>query len=84
MVSSVPFVRLVEKKNDQKATLHPIISTRPLELLLAIDHLQIETSKTGFNYILTLIDYYTKFTVAVPVEDLTAKPTASIVWSTLS
>ncbi|XP_040210456.1 lymphocyte antigen 86 [Rana temporaria] len=67
------------EKHDQKAPLHPIVSQTPLEIV-AIDHVKLEPSRSGYTYAMTIIDHYTKFVVAVPVKDLTAKTTADAFW----
>lgn len=69
------------EKSDQKAPLHPIVSHKPLEIV-AIDHLKLEPGRSGYTYVMTIIDHYTKFAVAVPVRDLTAKTTATVFWKT--
>ncbi|XP_040264683.1 uncharacterized protein LOC120979792, partial [Bufo bufo] len=65
--------------HDQRAPLRPIVSTRPLELV-AIDHVKLEPSRSGYAYAMTIIDHFTKFVVAVPVRDQTAKTTAELFW----
>ncbi|XP_044158409.1 uncharacterized protein LOC122944239, partial [Bufo gargarizans] len=65
--------------HDQRAPLRPIVSTRPLELV-AIDHVKLEPSRSGYVYAMTIIDHFTKFVVAVPVRDQTAKTTAELFW----
>lgn len=67
------------ERHDQRAPLHPIVSQRPLEIV-AIDHVKLEPSRSGYTYAMTMIDHYTKFVVAVPVKDLTAKTTANVFW----
>ncbi|XP_040195565.1 uncharacterized protein LOC120928557, partial [Rana temporaria] len=67
------------EKHDQKAPLHPIVSRTPLEIV-AIDHVKLEPSRSGYTYAMTIIDHYTKFVVAVPVKDLTARTTADAFW----
>lgn len=67
------------ERHDQKAPLHPIVSHQPLEIV-AIDHVKLEPSRTGYTYAMTIIDHYTKFVVAIPVKDQTAKTTAANFW----
>ncbi|XP_063809856.1 uncharacterized protein LOC135028570 [Pseudophryne corroboree] len=62
---------------SQKDPLHPIKSHRPLELV-ALDHVKLEPSPSGYQYALTMTDYYSKFLVVAPVRDLTAKTTAEV------
>lgn len=63
--------------STQKDPLHPIPSCRPLELV-ALDHVKLEHSSTGFQYALTITDHYSKFLVVIPARDLTAKTTAEL------
>ncbi|XP_063785579.1 uncharacterized protein LOC134933980 [Pseudophryne corroboree] len=63
----------------EKALLHPIVSRSPLELV-SLDHVKMEPSRTGYTHVLTIVDHYTKFAVALPVRDLTARTTAEIFW----
>lgn len=63
----------------ERAPLHPITSQAPLELV-TLDHVKMEPSHTGYTYALTIIDHYTKFAVALPVKDLTARTTAEVFW----
>lgn len=61
----------------QRDPLHPIKSQRPLEIV-ALDHLKLESSPSGYQYALTITDHYSKFLVVVPARDLTAKTTAEL------
>ena len=46
------------EKHDQKAPLHPIVSRTLLEIV-AIDHVKLEPSRSGYTYAMTIIDHYT-------------------------
>ncbi|CAJ0940530.1 unnamed protein product [Ranitomeya imitator] len=66
------------RRNDQKnqrAPLQPIITKQPLELV-AIDHVKLIPSRSGYVYALTIVDHKSCFLVVVPVKDLTAKTAA--------
>ena len=58
-----------------RAPLHPIVSMEPLELV-CMDFMSLETSKGGYSSILVITDHFTKFSVAVPTRNQSAKTTA--------
>lgn len=58
-----------------RAPMESITTTQPLELI-CMDFLTLETSKGGFKYILILTDHFTKYALAVPTKDMTARTTA--------
>lgn len=57
------------------APLVSIPSSQPLELI-CMDFLCLETSKGGYNNVLVITDHYTKYAIAVPTKNSTAKTTA--------
>ena len=59
----------------QRAPLHPIVSTEPLEVV-CMDFMGLETSKGGYSSILVITDHFTKFAVAVPTRNQKATTTA--------
>ena len=63
------------KKPPSRAPLIPIETSYPLEIV-SMDHLSLEPSKGGFPYILVITDLYTRYSVAVPVRNLSALTTA--------
>jgi transposase InsO family protein len=63
------------KKPPNRAPLIPIETTHPLEVV-SMDHLSLERSKGGFEYILVITDLFTRYAVAVPVRNLSALTTA--------
>lgn len=58
-----------------RAPMEPIETTQPLELV-CMDYLTLEASKGGFKYILVITDHFTKYALAIPTKDMTAKTTA--------
>jgi transposase InsO family protein len=65
------------KKPDSKAPLVPIETSQPLEIV-SLDHLSLEPSKGGFQYVLVMTDFFTRYAVAVPVRNLSALTTAKV------
>jgi len=60
---------------NNKATLVNITTSYPLELV-CMDFLTLENSKGGFGNILVLTDHFTKYAVAIPTRNQTARTTA--------
>ena len=60
---------------NERAPLVTINTTYPLELI-CFDYLTIEPSKGGISNILIITDHLTKYAVAVPTKNQTAKTTA--------
>jgi transposase InsO family protein len=58
-----------------RAPLQSIITSQPMELL-CIDYLSLEESAGGVKDILVMTDHFTKYAIAIPTKNQTAKTTA--------
>lgn len=65
----------MRKKDPNKAPLVNITTTFPLEMV-CMDFLSVEQSQGGYGNILVITDHFTKYAVAVPTKNQTAKTTA--------
>jgi hypothetical protein len=66
---------------NTRSELVSIVSTYPLELV-SMDNLTLESSK-GYGNILVITDNFTKYALAIPTRNQTAKTTAEALFNNL-
>lgn len=65
---------------NSRAPLNSIESTYPLELV-CMDFLTVDPCKGGYGNILVITDHYTKYALAIPTHNQTAKTTAEALYN---
>jgi transposase InsO family protein len=71
-----------KKPTNERAALINIESSQPLELV-CMDYLSLERSKGGYENILVITDHFTRYAIAIPTRNQTAKTTAEAFFNNL-
>ena len=67
-------------KSKPREPLQPIISTAPFEII-SIDYLHLEKSSGGYEYILVVVDHFTRYAQAYATRDKSAKTAAKLLYN---
>ena len=70
------------KARPQKAEMESIVTSAPMELV-CMDFLSLEPDSKGTKDILVITDHFTKYAIAVPTKNQTAKVVAQTLWDNL-
>jgi len=71
-----------KSSTSTRAPMVNIKTTEPFEIV-CMDYLTLETSKGGFQHILVITDHFTKYALAIPTKNQSAKTTASALFNEL-
>ena len=74
--------RCIKQKQPSRHTvapLHPIVTTAPFQMI-SIDFMHLEQSSGGYQYILVVVDYFTKFAQTYPTRNRKGKTVADIIF----
>ena len=73
---------LIQRKPNvtTKAPMQSITSSAPLEIL-SLDFVHLETSSGGYQYILTVVDHFTRYVQAYATKNRSAKTAANVLYN---
>ena len=68
---------------NPREPLHPIVTTAPFQMV-SIDYLHLETCAGGYQYILVVMDHFTRYAQAYATRDKSAKTAADKLYNEAS
>ena len=75
-----PCLKSRKPSRNPREPLHPIVTTAPFQMV-AIDYLHLETSVGGYQYILVVMDHFTRYAQAYATRDKSAKTAADKIYN---
>ncbi|CAB3979628.1 Retrovirus-related Pol poly from transposon, partial [Paramuricea clavata] len=76
----MPMHKAKTTKSSHMAPLHPIVTTAPFKMK-TIDFMHLEQSSGGYQYILVVVDHFTKFAQTYPTRNKKGKTVADIIFN---